>query len=88
MRHDVKCWSKYFDDVKSGKKPFEVRFNDRDYRVGDIIRQSNFDPETQKYIGEFVDCRITYILDDPQFCKDGFVVMGIFVVGYGREKRD
>jgi hypothetical protein len=85
MRHNVKCWSKYFDDVKSGKKSFEVRLNDRNYQVGDILRQSNYDPEIKEFVGEFVDCRITYILDDHMFCKPGYVVMGINVMGYGRE---
>lgn len=35
--HDLKLDIKYFDDVKSGKKNFEIRKNDRDFQVGDIL---------------------------------------------------
>lgn len=35
--HELKLDIKYFDDVKSGKKNFEVRKNDRDFQVGDIL---------------------------------------------------
>lgn len=36
--HELKLDIKYFDDVKSGKKNFEVRKNDRDFQVGDILK--------------------------------------------------
>lgn len=35
--HELKLDTKYFDDVKSGKKNFEIRENDRDFKVGDIL---------------------------------------------------
>jgi len=35
--HELKLDIKYFDDVKSGKKNFEIRKNDRDFKVGDIL---------------------------------------------------
>lgn len=35
--HELKLDIKYFDDVKSGKKNFEIRKNDRDFQVGDIL---------------------------------------------------
>ncbi|MGY3710727.1 DUF3850 domain-containing protein [Lactococcus lactis subsp. lactis] len=36
--HELKLDIKYFDDVKSGKKKFEIRKNDRDFQVGDTLR--------------------------------------------------
>ncbi|WKF73642.1 DUF3850 domain-containing protein [Lactococcus lactis] len=35
--HELKLDIKYFDDVKSGKKNFEIRKKDRDFQVGDIL---------------------------------------------------
>ncbi len=35
--HELKLDTKYFNDVKSGKKNFEIRKNDRDFKVGDIL---------------------------------------------------
>ncbi|WP_282798853.1 DUF3850 domain-containing protein [Lactococcus lactis] len=35
--HELKLDIKYFNDVESGKKNFEIRKNDRDFKVGDIL---------------------------------------------------
>lgn len=40
--HELKLDIKYFDDVKSGKKNFEIRKNDRDFQVGDILELKAF----------------------------------------------
>ncbi|MDG4985166.1 DUF3850 domain-containing protein [Lactococcus lactis] len=40
--HDLKLDIKYFEDVKSGKKNFEIRKNDRDFQVGDILELKAF----------------------------------------------
>jgi hypothetical protein len=42
--HNLKCWPEYFPAVLSGEKPFELRFNDRDFRVGDGLRLQEFEP--------------------------------------------
>ena len=35
--HHIKIHQRYFYDVCVGKKPFEFRKNDRDYREGDCV---------------------------------------------------
>lgn len=35
--HELKIKEEYFKDIRSGKKTFELRKNDRDYQVGDLI---------------------------------------------------
>ena len=38
MIHKIKIKYKYYRDVLNGDKTFEIRKNDRDYKVGDIIQ--------------------------------------------------
>lgn len=35
--HELKLNTKYYDDVKKGLKTFEIRKNDRDFKVGDVL---------------------------------------------------
>lgn len=41
--HELKLDVRYFDDVKSGNKNFDIRNNDRDFKVGDILELKRFD---------------------------------------------
>jgi ASC-1-like (ASCH) protein len=76
--HDLKCGPEYFQAVKEGKKPFEVRNNDRDFHVGDYINLREYDRVKQCYTGEVVlKIRITYVLKDYPALLDGFVVLGL-----------
>jgi len=43
--HSIKLNSIYFPDVKSGKKNYEIRKNDRDYKVGDRLMLHNYVPK-------------------------------------------
>ena len=59
---------------KNGVKTFEVRKYDRDFRVGDILILKEYNGE---YTGKSVTMRICYALSDPDFVKDGYVILGI-----------
>lgn len=37
QHHDLKTETKYYQAVESGIKKFELRKNDRNYKIGDII---------------------------------------------------
>ncbi len=58
---EVKCQQPYFDEVWLKRKNFEVRYNDRDYQVGDIVILKEWD-ENNKYSTRIVHVLITYIL--------------------------
>lgn len=47
--HELKLDIKYFDDVKNGNKNFEIRKNDRDYQIGDILELKAWTEDTEKY---------------------------------------
>ena len=73
--HRLKIAPQYFKDVVSGVKTFEVRRNDRDFKVGDIVTLEEY--KNGNYTSNYVNAEITYILDDLEYCKEGYVVFGI-----------
>lgn len=75
MIHSLKTEKRFFEDVKSGKKNFEVRKNDRGYKVGDYLALNEW--ENDAFTGLAMLVKVTYILDEGQFCKEGFVTMAI-----------
>jgi ASC-1-like (ASCH) protein len=78
--HELKCWKEYFEPILSGLKTFEIRLNDRDYKVGDILILKEFIPETQIYSGRIITCKVSFITDFEQ--KPNYVVMSIIIIDY------
>jgi hypothetical protein len=82
-RIEKKTWPKYFEDVLSGKKNFDLRLHDFDCEVGDILVFKEYDPEKNEYTGREVEKKIGYILKtkDNDFWKKediekhGYIVM-------------
>ena len=77
MIHELKTWPEYYNAVWDGVKTFEVRKDDRNYQVGDTLHLREYDPIREEYTGSAHYQRITYILRDNNFVKDGHVIMGI-----------
>ena len=59
--HDVKCWPDFFQPLFDGRKPFEVRKNDRSYLVGDVMLIREWDDRKGVYTGRQVRKRITWV---------------------------
>ena len=75
MVHALKTDPEFFEDVAAGKKPFEVRKNDRPYLVSDFVALNEW--KDKEYTGRFILLKIVYILDNPQYCKEGYVILGL-----------
>lgn len=75
--HDLKCWPEFFPFVQSGAKPFEVRKNDRDYKMGDLLKLREWSPATKEYTGQFVFRKVTYITNNSNFVLLGHIIMGL-----------
>ena len=77
--HVLKVWPRFFDSLVNNNKPFEIRKNDRDFDVGDILILCQTDVNAASpsacLTGRKVVREITYITDFEQ--KPGFVVLGI-----------
>ena len=76
--------------VKNGIKTFEVRKNDRDFRIGDTLYLSEINDDGEYVITELglkvtpIEAIVTYILthdDFPAGVPEGYVVMSIQVIG-------
>lgn len=79
MIHELKIFPEYFTSVISGEKTFEIRRNDRNFRVGDYIALNEFKKESG-YTGRSALYRITYLAGTghpPASLPDGYVVLGI-----------
>ena len=77
MIHELKLSTEFFPDVISGKKTFEVRKNDRCFKVGDLLALNEYNVELQYYTGNSCLVYVDYILNDKSFCKEGYIVMAI-----------
>lgn len=83
--HELKLHTKYFDSVVDMSKPFEVRKNDRNYRVGDELILKEFIPkgwfeewEEESVTGEICHRVITYILKGGEYGIDkDYVILGL-----------
>lgn len=77
----LKIRPEYFKAVKSGKKTFEVRRNDIGFKVGDIVVLREIDAlDNYQFTGRRIEVEITYILDDAEYCKPGFVIFGFKIL--------
>ena len=75
MIHDLKILPIYFEAVALGIKTFEVRKDDRPYQVGDTLLLCEYG--NGEFTGKKLKAKVTYILRDSAFCKDGYCIMGI-----------
>ena len=79
MVHEVKIKIEYADRIVEKKKHFEVRFNDRDYQVGDFLKFRVLEDGT--YINRYHELEskeyeIIYIHSGLGM-KEGYIVLGI-----------
>ncbi|MGZ8362454.1 MAG: DUF3850 domain-containing protein [Caulobacteraceae bacterium] len=76
--HELKTWTDPFALVRRGAKPFELRWNDRDYQVGDTLVLQEFHPVQHRYTGEQEVREITCLITDEMFgVKPGYVAIGM-----------
>jgi hypothetical protein len=85
--HHLKTWPVFFQPIRDGSKTFEIRKNDRDFQIGDILILEEFDPLMPKlreegqngalgeYTGRRYTAKITYITEFGQ--PSGQIVMTI-----------
>ena len=74
--HELKIIPKYYKDLESGLKDFELRKDDRGFKIGDKILLKEF-TATNGYTGNEIEKEIGYIFEESAFgLKQGFVILG------------
>ena len=84
MTHELKIEPKWFELVSSGTKKFEIRFNDRGFKVGDTLLLREYDPRKKKaerYTGRELTVEVEYVFDEKFGLLSGYVILGIVKTG-------
>lgn len=73
--HDIKIGKEFFEDVKNNVKTFELRKNDRNYKVGEILELHEY--EAGEETGRTCRKLITYMLKEFTGLQNGYCILGI-----------
>lgn len=80
---ELKILPEHFKAVKSKNKKAELRYNDRDFAVGDILKLREW--TGSEYTGRFIKVIITHILQNCGFgLADGWVILSIELCTFGK----
>lgn len=93
--HELKTWPNYFQLVWSGRKTFEVRYDDRGYQRGDtvVLREwdrhwpcectaKHHDPDCKRYTGRTITAEVGHVMASTPTIggQRGFVGQGYVVL--------
>jgi len=85
-QHELKTDSEVFEATYDGFKTYEIRLNDRDFKVGDelLLRETVSTGKQMKegaplaYTGREYRCTVNHILFGPIYgVKEGWVILNI-----------
>lgn len=69
--HKLKTWPDYFQAVWEGRKKFDLRRDDRDYQVGDMLLLREYDPGKPKGCPQGCPLRHLHDWERPPVCYTG-----------------
>lgn len=77
--HAIKCWRDFYRAIEAGDKKHELRKNDRNYQIDDILHLQEYDEITSTYTGQSMLVQVTYISRNVSSwgLAEGFVIMSI-----------
>ena len=77
--HKLKTWPSFFEALREGSKTYEVRRNDRDFAVGDLLDLREWEPDGVGHWTGRAEYRVvTHILHGGDFgIERGYCVMAI-----------
>ena len=75
MIHELKIAPEYFEKVVSKEKLFEIRYNDRNFQVGDTLKLQEYQGGT--YTGRIIYVKVTYILQGFEGLQPNYVVLSV-----------
>lgn len=78
--HYLKTYPEYFAATENGSKTFELRENDRDFQVKDVLILQEFDPDKIQFTGRIISASVTYILQGVFGLPPILCIMGIYPI--------
>ncbi len=76
MLYESKTLPDFYQAIEDETKKFEIREDDRPYKVGDYLHLKEWDPEIG-FTGRQTIRLVTYILAEQPFVPEGYVCMSI-----------
>lgn len=75
--HDLKIAPHWFEEISFNGKEFEIRKNDRGFKVGDVLVLHEWDGE--KYTHNYIIAKISYIFEGngDYGLEKGYCVLGL-----------
>jgi len=77
--HELKVVKPYFAMIEDGRKPFELRKNDRNYKTGDLLILREYVPDQNEYTGYTLVATVTCVVKGEWLAPD-HVALGIRVL--------
>ena len=87
VEHKLKIKSEHYINVINGTKTAEIRYNDRNYQVGDILILNEID-ENGVFTGKNCAVIVTHVLDDNQYLQTGYVMLSFRMFYSGDLNKD
>lgn len=75
--HKIKTVQPFFNDIKEGRKNFELRLNDRNYEVGDSLIMEEW--TGTRYTGDKIERQIKYVLEN---CTEFGLMQGYCIINW------
>lgn len=78
--HHLKTWPEMFNAAMFSIKSFDLRVNDRDFKVGEYVALKEWDPVERLYSGRILSRQIQYILRGGFGLPENMVILGLMMV--------
>ena len=75
--HFLKTINPFFQQLWDGKKTFEIRFNDRNYQIDDVLVLQEYYSEERLFTGREIKVKVPYILSECIYLPYKYVCMSI-----------
>ena len=79
VEHKLKIKSEHYINVINGTKTAEIRYNDRNYQVDDILILNEID-SLGNFTGNNCSVIVTHVLGDNQYLQTGYVMLSFHML--------
>ncbi len=89
--HELRCWTPSFQALLDGTKTFELRKNDRDFKLSDVLDLREWNPYRKKdgtpskrgkYSGRRLKMGVGWTLYEGFGLPAGYCIMSVFPIGW------